>query len=282
MKMFLAFPLFFFIAVLNFQNNLVAGKNSENMMKEEWNLRYANVKLNFPPPIEVGYPEPGKRITVFIDDYPEAPYVLFLPYNYHEGRKLPVIMESLCIFLTTEDAVLGYGLSKGMNCIWVTVPYVDDEGKLSSWNYPECTVKYWLAVLEDLNNKFAIDNSKIVIAGFSLGAMTTSYIGNWNNEISSKWSGYFAYAHFDDCCFQQQGNFNERILRIKDRKVFLVAGGKDSARRCSIKSYYKLIQKGILVDYMEVPDAIHCPYWILEDSKYTENARQWLNSIISD
>lgn len=263
--------------IFMFPNYSVAMTNDENNQMLSGVVKPI---LNLPPIIESGFPEPGKRTIVYLEKYPEAPYVLFLPYNFCEERKWPVIVELLCSSNNPKCAVLGYGLTRGMNCIWITVPYINNEGKVSGWYFPESTVNYWLAVLDDLNAKFSIDNKKIVIAGFSLGAMATSGIGNWNDTISSKWAGYFAHAHFDKCCYRQAGDYKERLGRFKNKKVLITVGGRDPAKRCSLKCYKRLLEKKVTVDFMEIPDVTHSPKWILEDSEYAEYARRWLNSII--
>ncbi|MEI8364783.1 MAG: hypothetical protein WCF65_00025 [Parachlamydiaceae bacterium] len=241
------------------------------------------------PAVEEGLPEAGKRVRVYLSRYPGAYYVLFLPYNFTGTSMLPLIFESPGNFFEEslcglpEGACLGYGLTRGMDYIWVSVPFVDDNGLILEkyWGEnPLSTVNFWLAVLADLNMKFRVDRGKVVLAGFSRGAVSTIYIGNYNSIISSKWSAYFAHAHFDGCCQTVLGNTNERIKRIKDNKVLITVGGDDPAKQCSKEAYEKLIEKGYSATYLEIPNLGHSPAWILEESEAADEARSWLKSLL--
>jgi len=248
-------------------------------------------KILIVPEVEEGIPEAGKRVKIHLPEYPEAYYVLFLPYNFTHTAQFPIIFESPGnIYNEISDglpdsACLGYGISFGMDYIWVCVPFIDDTGHIvrSYWGKnPSSTVDFWLAVLNDLNARFRIDSDKIVLSGFSRGAVSTSYIGNYNDEISSKWSAYFAHSHFDGCCQTLLGNTDERISRIQKKKVLISVGGHDIAKKCSRGSYEKLLKGGYDVTFIEVPGLEHSPFWILEDSEVAEEARNWLRNLFTE
>lgn len=243
------------------------------------------------PEIEEGVPEAGKRVKIYLPEYPEAYYVLFLPYNFTDTTKLPIIFESPGNVYQEvsnglpDSACLGYGISFGMDYIWVCVPFIDNTGYIlrSYWGKdPSSIVDFWLAVLNDLNARFCIDNDKIVLSGFSRGAVSTSYIGNYNDEIASKWAAYFAHSHFDGCCQTLLGNTNERIARIQKKKVLISVGEQDIAKKCSRGAYENLLKGGYSVTYIEVPDLDHSPFWILEDSESAEEARNWLRNLFTE
>jgi len=252
---------------------------------------YANTEILTVPEVEEGVSFPGKRVRVYLPEYPEAYYVLLLPYNYTDRIKLPVIFESPgnpCLKGSDglpDTSCLGYGICHGIDYIWVCVPFVTNTGSIlrSYWGKdPLSTVSFWLAVLDDLNSKFRIANDKIVLAGFSRGAVSTSYIGNYNDEISSKWCAYFAHSHFDGCCQTLLGSSDERINRIQKKKVLITVGEKDIAKKCSQGAYEKLIKKGCSATYIEVPDLKHSPSWILEDSESAYKAREWLRDLFTN
>ena len=238
------------------------------------------------PEIEEGIPEAGKRVKIYLSEYPEAYYVLFLPYNFTDTAKLPIIFESPGnAYQEISNGCLGYGISFGMDYICVSVPFIDTTGHIlrSGWGKdPSSTVDFWLAVLNDLNARFRIDNDKIVLSGFSRGAVSTSYIGNYNDEISSKWAAYFAHSHFDGCCQTLLGNTDERISRIQKKKVLISVGGDDTAKKCSRGSYERLLKEGYDVTYIEVPDLNHSPFWILENSESAQKARNWLQDLFTN
>lgn len=241
------------------------------------------------PITEQGGPEPGKRVKVDLDGYPGVYYFLFLPYNYAEGSSYGVIGEVCCRHF--QAAVLGYGLSKGMDYILVTLPILNDEGQILDFYYPqdpEPTANCWLAILEDLNKRFSINNEQLIVAGFSRGAICVNFIGNCNDIISAKWAAFFVNAHFDGCCQLVSGNVEERMSRIGGRRVLIAVGENDIARSCSLGAYNKLCALGASVCYIEAPDVItdlwkncpdHNPYWIMEDSAAAQAARDWLKRL---
>jgi hypothetical protein len=241
------------------------------------------------PAVVEGAPEPGIRVRVYLEAYPHAYYVLYLPYNFDDKLAHPLIFESpanptrLDPWGYPEETVLGFGLSEGYDFIWVSVPFVDEGGHMIKFvwgNSPETTVNFWLAVLNDLDKRFTID--KKIIAGFSRGAVSCSYIGNFNEEISNKWDGYFAHAHFDGCCQTVKGDVQERIERIKQKKVLLSAGCDDIALKCTEMSYERLITNNIPVTILKIPNTGHHPYWILEQNNEAEQARKWARSFFNE
>lgn len=253
--------------------------------------RNRDAKILTVPEVEEGVPEAGKRVKIYLPEYPEAYYVLFLPYNFTNTVKFPVIFESPGNVYQEvssglpDSACLGYGISFGMDYIWVCVPFVDNTGHIlrSFWDSdPLSSVNFWLAVLNDLNAKFRIDNDKIVLSGFSRGAISTSYVGNYNDEISSKWAAYFAHSHFDGCCQTLLGSTEERLNRIQKKKVLISAGALGTAKKCSWEAYTKLSKEEYSVTYIEVPDLGHSPFWILEDSGAAKEARIWLRNLFPE
>lgn len=248
------------------------------------NLPYVEAMRLVPPKVEEGIPTPGHSVRVYLKEFPDAYYVIFLPYNYQEGVSWPLIVESPGNGIATapqgipDENVLGYGITKGYDFILVGVPFVDEFGGIcrSYWSSdPLTSVNYWLAVLEDLDAKFKID--KRIVCGFSRGAVSAVYIGNFNAEISEKWCAYFAHAHFDGCCQTVEGDYTERIERIKGKQILITVGSEDIAKSCSFKSFQKLINQGYNAKYIEIPNGTHCPDWILEATDEAESARHWIN-----
>lgn len=243
-----------------------------------------------PPITEEGTPMAGKRVRIYLEHFPKAYYVLFLPYNFNTIGKWPVIVESPPNLWGSEtglpdDVFLGYGITQGMDYIWVCVPFINEEGEIlkAYWgSNPLSTVNLWLEVLADLNKRFPVDNDKIILSGFSRGAVSTVYIGNYNDTIGSKWAAYFAHSHFDGCCQILLGNSKERLNRIGGRKILISAGEIDYAKNCSYNAYKKLVSIGSRATYIEIPNADHTPHWALEESESTEKAQHWLNTLFSE
>jgi len=247
-----------------------------------------------PPMVERGDPSPGKRVKVHFSEYPNACYTLYLPKNFTNSKKWPLIIEIPGNHGLCDAAHLGYGISKGTNWIWATVPYVDKDGKILKMNWgkdPSYTAHFLVAVLENLKKKYQIDTSKIVLAGFSAGAFAVSAIGNWNDEISSNWAGYFAHSHFDGCCLTgaYPGDSGKRIERLRTKKILITTGNTDitaksGAHKCSYNAYKKLKAKDFDVTYLEIPHSPphdrHSRGWICDNTPAANKARKWLRSFL--
>lgn len=248
-----------------------------------------------PPKTEEGAPQAGKRVRVYLDDHPGVYYVLYLPYNFDQSQAWPVIFESPgnpsgtpigSLSGLPDDIYMGYGLSKGYDYIWVSAPFLNETGDKvqAGWwgrdaqGAPTTTVNFWLAILDDLHRKFKIRDDAIVIAGFSRGAIADSYIGNWNDEISAKWTGYFGHAHFDGSVWGGY-DYPQRLARIGHRKVLLTFGDQDTAKDVSLLAYDQLKKDGAEVEFIEVPCLTHTPHWILENSQASDEARVWLKNL---
>jgi len=261
------------------------------------------------PPIQEGAAKAGKRVNIYLDSHPNIYYSVFLPYNYNDKISFPVICEipaNCCNKKTatgTPDTTtyLGYGITKGYDYIWVSLPILNSKGdKILQFFYPDDpqqTALCWLSILEDLNHRFNINNRKIILSGFSRGAVCTSFIGNCNDTISSKWAAYLAQAHFDGDCQVVSGNADTRIQRIGNRPVLIIVGKNDIAKFCSQNAFRKLSNLGCQTTYMEVDDIeaeiwyddihsavwankSHTPCWALKnDSIEAVQAKQWLDSV---
>ena len=252
-----------------------------------------DAKILTVPEIEEGVPEPGKRVKVYLDNYPGINYTLFLPYNFTNVGKWGVICE--VSYSGFEASTLGYGMSRGLDYLLISLPILNTNGDdLLDYYYPDDplpTADCWLAILNDLNKKFVVDNDKIILSGFSRGSICVNYIGNCNDTISSKWAAYFGYAHFDGCCqIIPWGIHEERINRISGKKFLIAVGENDIAENCSKNAYNQLKDKGFPVTYIEHPDVhtdkwkneAHNPFWILEDSEVAEEARNWLRNLFTE
>ncbi|MBS0586157.1 MAG: hypothetical protein JSR76_07680 [Verrucomicrobia bacterium] len=246
------------------------------------------------PPVEEGSPAPGKRVRVYLQDFPGIYYIVFLPYNFTEYKTWPVICEIPAHAMSDYRTWLGYGITGGVDYIWVSLPILNSEGSEILMSYlPEKinpTIECWEAVLKDLSIRFHINKQKIIIAGFSLGAFATSYLGNFNDAISLKWRAYIAHSHFDGCCLNvtNSKDIDKRLERIGEKKVLLIAGKNDLANLCTKQAFKKLRLKGVKVTFIEIPDVqpseewpseTHNPLWILKPSIYLEKVRKWLKTI---
>lgn len=125
-----------------------------------------------------------------------------------------------------EGSNLGFGITAGVGAVWVSVPMLTDDGEFVEtwwWGCPpvapftgtpptttgaaagHCgaacnttaserfladTVRYALRA-------YNADPARVIIAGFSRGAVAVNYLGLGNDDVASLWAASIAYAHYD-------------------------------------------------------------------------------------
>ncbi len=153
-------------------------------------------------------PTPGKRAKVIVPEYSgtEVHHVLYLSPDWTREKRWPVVIEYTGNYAPklgstglVEDAALGFGLSGG-ECIWVVMPYVSADGNSNErtwWGDVEATVDYAKTNVPRICEEFGGDPRKIVICGFSRGAIGVNFIGLHDDEIAKLWCGFFTHDHYD-------------------------------------------------------------------------------------
>lgn len=154
-------------------------------------------------------PKPGKRVAYKLNENSNLYSVLYLPKNYNPNKIYPVIVEFPGnIYYTDkvystgrpEQCVIGYGITKGEDAIWVSVPFVDynkNEIAVNGWGNPNDTADYTVKVVNEIVEKFGGDKNNLVLTGFSRGAIACGYIGLRNDTIAQLWKGIHACQHYD-------------------------------------------------------------------------------------
>lgn len=160
-----------------------------------------------------GDPASGKRVSVTAPDYSgtKVHHTLYLPSNWkpnweETGTKYPLIVEysgnrapSLGSSGRVEDSVLGYGLSAGES-VWLNLPFVDAGGQGNQpnwWGDEAATVAYAKKVVPQIIADYGIDPNRVILCGFSRGAIAVNYIGLHDDEIAALWSGFVTHDHYD-------------------------------------------------------------------------------------
>src|SRR5439155_3747591 len=93
---------------------------------------------------------------------------------------------------TVEGSNLGYGLSGGSNFLWLCLPYVKvaggrKENAITWWGDMEETVRYCKQSVRWVCEQFGGDTNRVVLAGFSRGAIAGNFIGLHDDEIAELW-----------------------------------------------------------------------------------------------
>lgn len=164
------------------------------------------------PTVEDGAPAAGKRVFHPVGESrkegksPAA--VLWLPRDWKPGASYPVIVEYPGnIFFTAgcystgrpAQCVIGYGMTRGTGAIWISLPFVDANACIAehSWGDPDATANFCVRAVEDVCARFGGDRTRLVLTGFSRGAIACGYIGLRNDRIAGLWRGLHCCQHYD-------------------------------------------------------------------------------------
>ncbi len=256
------------------------------------------------PPLTEAVAGPGLRVRETHPDWrgTEVHHVLYLPANWTPDRRWPVLVEfagngpyrnNLGDVSTgrVEGSRLGYGLSGGRDHIWLCLPYLDGSGRtnVTQWwgtrprHDPGPTLRHTRAVIDDVCRRFAGDTNRLVLCGFSRGAIACNYLGLHNDEIARLWRAFMPYSHYDGVrtSWPYPGADREsalkRLQRLAGRPQF-ICGEANNA----FQTRAWLEATGIRGDFTFVGTGFrnHDDAWILRPSPARDQARRWLRRVL--
>ncbi len=239
-------------------------------------------------------PAPGKRVRFGLD-------VLYLPTDWQKGTKWPVIVELAGNGGYTnkfgdvstglpEGSKLGLGLSGGRGFIWLCVPYLNAKGDqvaIKWWGDapaydPQPTLKHLRESVPSICRDFGGDPKKLVLAGFSRGAIACGYLGLHDDESSKLWCAFFAYSHFDGVKkWPYPGSDREsaltRLQRLADRPVFICGEGSNAQET---ESYLGPLLPKADLTFLSTGFRNHNDAWTLRPCAARDQAREWLHRVV--
>ncbi|PHX58138.1 MAG: hypothetical protein CK553_01000 [Opitutia bacterium] len=268
--------------------------------------------LALPPLTEQG-PQPGKRATVIAPEYAgtKVRHLIALPDDWTpdwraRGKSWPVIAEYTGNYFPTsgstgeiEGAGLGYGVTRG-KAIWIVLPYVAKDGQKNErtwWGDIDATVGYAKTNIPRICAEFGGDPKKVVLCGFSRGAIGVSFLGLHDDEVAKLWCGLWAHDHFDGVTAWTApwgaplARYREeaavRLRRLQGRPVLISQAYPGNQTRDFVEPLaaknvdYLTIDMGAL--YGKFPnDAVKHPHndrWPLRDCAPTGVARAWFERV---
>lgn len=228
-------------------------------------------------------------------------HTLYLPTDWRADARWPVIVE-----LTgnggfrnqfgdecsgkPEDAVMGYGISGGERFIWISLPYLNGAGDrlATTWwgdapTYDAAaTLKYMEAAIDDTCAQFGGDPSRIVLAGFSRGAIACNHLGLNNDAIAKRWKAFIAFSHYDGVRRWPMPDSDavsaaERLKRLGDRRQF-VCGELNQV--LETERYLKPLVNAANVTFVSTGFRNHSDRWLLRPSAARTQLRNWLRQAI--
>lgn len=261
------------------------------------NLNSVAVQYSVPQVID-GSPAPGQRVWQKLDAYSgwSLAHAIYLPVDWKAGQSYPVIFEypgnggyknelGDTSDGTVEGCRMGYGLSTGRGAIWVSLPFVDKKNRqhaIQWWGDADETVRYCKLVVESVCRNWGGDQQRLVLCGFSRGAIATSYIGLRDDDIAGLWCGLIAHSHYDGVRAWPYDDSDAasaiaRLKRIGDKPQWI------SHEQSVEKTQQFLRNAGLLHDqlqFMSLPYPNHSAEWLLKDLPEAQEARQWWRRVV--
>lgn len=262
------------------------------LVRAQVNLNDVPADLRLPP-IEAAAPAAGRRVSQTTTGWegPALHHTLYLPTDWTPSGSWPVIVEypgngGYANKLgdtsdgSVEGCLLGYGLSGGRGFICVTLPFVESApgGKRNAakwWGDVTATKRYCIATVQEVCRRFGGDPRRVVLAGFSRGAIACSYIGLHDDEISRLWCAFLAHSHFEGEFRHPAPDENlwrERLRRLNGRPLFVSQEGSTDKTAAALASV------GLHGDitFAALPYPNHSARWALCEVPLRIAARQWL------
>lgn len=245
------------------------------------------------PVVQDGPPGAGKRVKQSLPRFENTAlhHLLYLPTDWKPGKSLPVIVEypgneykKVGYHGRIEDCKLGYGASGGKGVIWLALPFVNSQAKahqLKWWGDREATIAYCQDAVELVCDRYGGDRSKLILAGFSRGAIACNYIGLGDEQIAKLWRGFICHSHYDGVrnwgyAGSDRAAALKRLERLAGRPQFI------SHESSTAETEKYLQQTGIRGEFTFVPLPFveHTDVWVLRDVEPRRRLRAWLKKVL--
>jgi hypothetical protein len=258
------------------------------------------------PEMTEGEPKPGLRVRQTTPGWEatDVYHALFLPVGWEPGRRFPVIVEwagnggysNAFGDVSTgrvEDSRLGYGLTADRSCIWLCVPFLNNAGtaNVSKWwgeppSYdPEPTLAYLRATIKHMGEKFGGDLERVVLAGFSRGAIAVNYLGLHDEQTARLWRAFVCFSHYDGVRTgwpypgADRASAKARLRRLAGRPQFICGEGNNAA---DTERYLRETGGWEMGAFTVSGTGFrnHNDAWILRPSEGRERVRAWLDAVL--
>jgi hypothetical protein len=257
-------------------------------------------------------PQPGKRATVIAPEYSgtKVHHLIALPDDWTpdwqaRGKSWPVIAEYTGNYFPTsgstgevEGAGLGYGVSRG-KAIWVVLPYVANDrqkNEITWWGDIDATVGYAKTNIPRICAEFGGDPKKVVLCGFSRGAIGVSFLGLHDDDVAKFWCGLWAHDHFDGMLEWKGHDWGSplaryreeasvRVRRLQGRPLLVSQAGAQTRRFIDAlaPSGVTYLTVDMAAHFGTFPNELakhpHNDRWPLRDGDATSTARAWFERV---
>ena len=255
------------------------------------------------PGLSEGEPGPGRRVKATVPGYrgTKVYHVLYLPPDWHPDRKYPVLVEyagngpyrnrygDISTGLV-EGSRMGYEISAGKGYLWLCLPYLNGEGtaNVRSWwgskpgHDPLPTVNYCLEAVKLVCASYGGDREKLVLCGFSRGAIACNFIGLHDDRIAGLWRAFIPYSHYDGVRKwgypgADRDSALQRLRRLGQRPQFICGEGGNAREtgaylaETEVEGKFTLCGTGF---------RNHNDGWLLRPSPARRELREWLGKAL--
>lgn len=250
-----------------------------------------------PPAVAAGPPAAGRRVWAALPRYANDAlrHTLYLPPEWTAKRQWPLLVEfpGNGPFRNAygddssgrpEDVVMGYGLSDGAGCLWLCLPFVDSQRRAHQcnwWGDAQATAEYAVEAVEDVCARYQADPGRVILCGFSRGAIACSYIGLRTDRVARLWRGFFSYSHFDGertwpHADSDRASAYRRLARLQDRPWLV-------SHEVSVESIQRFAAAGPVdgqFTWLPVGFRNHNAGWLLRNVPERAIARRWLADLL--
>jgi hypothetical protein len=247
-------------------------------------------------------PAAGKRVKRTTPGWEKTAvhHALYLPTDWTPDRKFPVIVEYAgnggyknaygdVSHGTVEGSNLGYGISGGAGFLWVCLPYVAVKGDAKEnavtwWGDVEETRRYCVKTVAEVCGRYGGNPKKVLLAGFSRGAIGCNYIGLGDDEIAGLWKGFITYSHYDGQLTHwgypgcDRASALERLKRLKGRPQFISMEASVDA----IRKYVEGTGVQAPFTFQAIRFRNHSDQWVLRDIPERQALRDWVRAALAD
>jgi len=271
------------------------------LLAQDLDLSTVAPDLTTPAMVE-GAPAAGRRVKQTTPGWEGTAvhHALYLPRDWKAEGRYPVIVEYAgnggyrnafgdVSHGTVEGSNLGYGISGGEGILWVCVPFVNmttggAENAVTWWGDVEETKRYCRRTVAFVCEKYGGDPKKVVLAGFSRGAIACNYIGLHDDEIATLWRGFITFSHYDG----QRTTWGypkadrawalERIGRLKGRPQWISMETSVD----EIRTYVESTGVKAPFTFQSIRFRNHSDQWVLRDIPERKAVRDWLRKTLAD
>ncbi len=249
------------------------------------------------PRVSDSAPAPGARVRMTAREYAgtDVHHVLYLPTDWQPGARYPVIVEyagngpftnafgDTCSG-TLDDCCLGYGISGGEGYLWLCLPVVAPGGDRNArrwWGDLGRTVAYCEAVLPRVCAAYGGDPDRVVLTGFSRGAIACNYIGLHDDRIAQRWRAFVCHSHYDGVRAwgypgDDRASAARRLARLADRPQWIshersVEAVEDYLGRAAPRGNFTV---------RPLPFRNHTGAWVLRDVPLRDELRAFVRRAV--